>query len=255
MQRNIAQLTSPEVAALELSTDGALILPIGAIEQHGPHLSTDCDLVFAEQFLEQALAQLADDTKVWRLPMLPISKSNEHAGFPGTWYLSAQTFSAVITDIAHSAKANGFRRLILWNCHGGNRAILEVLARDIRLQTELMMFQIFAPATMPDPLPPIDPREPLLGIHAGEWETSVMLALSPDRVRMDQADCSFPKFHSENIALEMAGVTLGWKTSDFQPTGTWGDATAASAERGRLRLNPLINHLARVLTEIAAFEY
>ena len=144
MQRNIAQLTWCEVRDLDLSTDGAIVLPIGSIEQHGPHLATDCDLVFSEKFLEKALARLAPETKIWRLPMLPISKSNEHVGFPGTWTLSASTFMAVVSDIARSAKDNGFRRLVLWNCHGGNRALLEVLARDIRIETGLMTFQIFA---------------------------------------------------------------------------------------------------------------
>ncbi|WP_223475889.1 creatininase family protein [Oricola indica] len=254
MQRNIAQLTWPEVEALDLAKDGALVLPIGSIEQHGPHLSTDCDLVFSENFLEMALARLAPETKVWRLPMLPISKSNEHVGFPGTWYLSAQTFMAVISDIARSASNNGFRRLVLWNCHGGNRALLEVLARDIRIETGLMTFQVFASGAMPDPLPALDPREPAYGIHAGEWETSLMLAVSPDRVRTEKLDCAFPDFQSETLALEMTGATIGWKTDDFQKTGTWGDATGATAERGAQRLEPLIERLASILTEISTFE-
>jgi len=255
MQRNISQLTWTEVAALDLATDGALVLPIGSIEQHGPHLSTDCDLVFSENFLEMALARLDPDVKVWRLPMLPISKSNEHVGFPGTWALSAQTFMAVLSDIARSAKANGFRRLVLWNCHGGNRALLEVMARDIRIETGLMTFQIFASGAMPDPLAPLDPREPTYGIHAGEWETSIMLAVAPDRVRTDKLDCAFPDFQSDTLALEMTGATIGWKTSDFQPSGTWGDATGATRERGEARLEPLVALLAKVLTEISSFEY
>ena len=254
MQRNIAQLTWQEVAALDLSRDGAIILPIGSIEQHGPHLATDCDLVFSETFLEMALARLASNIKIWRLPMMPISKSNEHAGFPGTWSLSANTLMAVVGDIARSAKENGFRRLVLWNCHGGNRALLEVLARDIRIETDLMTFQIFASGVMPDPLAPLDPREPLHGIHAGEWETSLMLAVAPDRVRMEKRDCAFPDFQSDTLALELTGATIGWKTSDFMASGTWGDATGATAERGQNRLEPLIVRLANVLKEIASFE-
>lgn len=255
MQRNIGQLTWQEVRALDLSADGALVLPIGSIEQHGPHLSTDCDLVFSETFLEMALARLDPKTKVWRLPMLPISKSNEHVGFAGTWYLSAQTFMAVISDIARSARNNGFRRLVLWNCHGGNRALLEVIARDVRVETGLMTFQVFASGAMPDPLSPLDPREPAFGIHAGEWETSMMMAIAPDRVRPDKLDRAFPDFQSETLALELSGSTIGWKTDDFQESGTWGDATAATAQRGAERLEPLIERLADVLTEISTFEY
>lgn len=254
MQRNIAQLTWPEVQALDLTSQGALVLPIGAIEQHGPHLSTDCDLHFAETLLNMALDQLAPETKVWRLPVLPISKSNEHKGFPGTWYLSAQTFMAVLRDIAQCAVENGFRRLVLWNCHGGNRALLEVAARDIRVETGLMTFQVFASGAMPDPLEPLDPREPDYGIHAGEWETSMMLALDPDRVRADKRNCEFPGFTSETLALELTGATIGWTSADFQTSGTWGDATAATAERGRQRLGPLVDRLASILTEISTFE-
>lgn len=254
MERNISRLTWPEVADLDLTGAGALVLPIGSIEQHGPHLATDCDLVFAEQFLQLTLDRLSPDTRVWHLPILPISKSNEHVGFPGTWYLSAKTFMSVITEIAENAKRNGFRRLVLWNCHGGNRALLEVLARDIRIETGLMTFQIFASGAMADPLEPLDPREPDYGIHAGEWETSMMLALAPDRVRQDKMDCAFPDFQSDNLALELTGATIGWKTSDFQVSGTWGDATAASRERGEARLEPLIERLATILTEIAEFE-
>ena len=191
MQRHLSHLTWTEVR--DLNTEGgALVLPLGSIEQHGPHLSLDTDLFFADRFLDLALQRLEPGVKVWRLPILPISKSNEHVGFSGTFWLSAKTLMAVITDIAQGARQAGFRRLVLWNCHGGNRALLEVLARDIRIETGLMTFQIFPPAVMPDPLAPLDPREPRYGIHAGEWETSVMLALSPDRVRKDKLDCAYP---------------------------------------------------------------
>lgn len=254
MQRNIGQLTWTEVEALDLAKDGALVLPIGSIEQHGPHLSTDCDLVFADRFLDLALERLDQQTKVWRLPILPISKSNEHVGFAGTWYLSAETLMATLRDIAKCAVNNGFRRLVLWNCHGGNRALLEVAARDLRIETGLMTFQVFASGVMPDPLDPLDAREPVYGIHAGEWETSVMLALAPDRVRLDQRNCEFPKFSSETLALELTSATVGWTSRDFQVSGTWGDAAAATTERGQQRLTPLIDRLAAILTEIAGFE-
>ena len=253
VQRNLSRLTWTEVRDLDTG-NGALVLPIGALEQHGPHLSIDTDLFFADTLLDLALLRLEPDVKVWRLPILPVSKSNEHVGFPGTFWLSAQTLMAVVTDIARGARGSGFRRLVLWSCHGGNRALLEVLARDVRIETGLMTFQIFPADVMPDPLAPLDPREPKYGIHAGEWETSVMMALSPDRVRMDRLDCAYPDFRSSALELELAGATIGWKTDDFQKSGTWGDATSASAERGRKRLDPLVERLAAVLTEIASFE-
>lgn len=251
--RNIGELTWIEVRGLD-KRHGALVLPLGAIEQHGPHLSTDCDLHIADRFLDLALQRLPEHVPMWRLPAMAVTKSNEHVGFPGTFWLSSQTMTAVVMDIARSARASGFRRFVLWNSHGGNSALLEVIARDVHIETGLMTFKIGAPGIAPDPLEPLNPHEARHGIHAGEWETSIMLALSPDRVRLDRLDKAFPELESDLIALEAAPATIGWATRDFQSTGTWGDATGASAERGQARLDPLIDALSRVLAEIATFE-
>lgn len=253
IERNIARMTWMEIRDLD-KAGAALVLPFGSLEQHGPHLSVDTDLYFSERFLELALERLTDDVKVYRLPMLPISKSNEHVGFPGSFWLSAATMTAVVQDIAASALASGFRRLVLWNCHGGNRALLEVLARDVRAQTGLMAFQVFPPATAPDPLP-VTEAEAAFGIHAGDWETSVMLALSPDRVRQDRLEAAYPEFVARRLSLEFTGATVAWLTRDFQPTGTWGDATIATAERGRIRVEKVLEALCGILTEIAEFEF
>ncbi|WP_419906234.1 creatininase family protein [Hoeflea sp.] len=248
VQRNFSQLTWTEIRDAGVE-EGVLVVPVGSVEQHGPHLAVDCDLVFADRFLDMALAMVAPEVKVWRLPILPFSKSNEHLDFPGTIWLSAQTLTAVISDICRSAKNTGFRKLVFWNCHGGNRALLEVLSRDMRIEYDLKIFQVFA-SSMKDPLSPLDPREPEYGIHAGEWETSVMMAIAPDRVREDKLVCEFPDFKSDTFALENAGATMAWKTSDLQKTGTFGDATGATAERGQARMDILIPKLAAILTEI-----
>jgi creatinine amidohydrolase len=253
IERHIAKMTWMEVRDLD-KTNAALVLPLGSLEQHGPHLSVDTDLYFSERFLELALERLTDEVKIYRLPILPISKSNEHVGFPGSFWLSASTLTAVVQDIAASALASGFRRLVLWNCHGGNRALLEVLARDVRAQTGLMVFQLFPPATAPDPIS-VTEAEAFFGIHAGDWETSVMLALSPDRVRQDRVEAAYPKLAAQHLSLELTGATVAWLTRDFQPTGTWGDATIATAERGKIRVEKVVERLHEILTEIAEFEF
>jgi len=253
MLRDIARMTWQEVRCLD-KTDAALVLPLGSLEQHGPHLSVDCDLYFSQRFLELALERLPDSVGIYHLPMLPISKSNEHEGFAGSFWLSATTLSAVLLDIAKSAIASGFTRLVLWNCHGGNRALLEVMARDIRAATGLMVFQIFPPAVAPDPVT-VTEREALHGIHAGDWETSVMLALSPERVRADRVNAEFPALSSQHVALEFTGATVAWLTRDFQRTGTWGDATIATAERGEQRVAALLPALVDILTEISRFNF
>ena len=253
IERNIARMTWMEVRDLD-KAKAALVLPLGSLEQHGPHLSVDTDLYFSERFLELALERLADEVKIYRLPILPISKSNEHAGYPGSFWLSSATLTAVVHDVAASAQASGFRRLVLWNCHGGNRALLEVLARDVRAATGLMVFQLFPPATVPDPVP-VTEAEAAFGIHAGDWETSVMLALSPERVRPDRVEAAYPDFTARHLSLELTGATVAWLTRDFQPTGTWGDATVATAERGRLRVEKVVERLQEILTDIAGFEF
>lgn len=250
--RHIAEMTWPEVAALD-KTRGALVLPLGSLEQHGPHLSVDCDLHFAARFLDLACEDLPGDVPLWRLPMLPITKSNEHEGFAGTFWLSAETLLRVLHDIADGAVRSGFRRLVFWTCHGGNRALLDVAARDIRARTGLMVFTVFPPAVAPDPVA-VSSEESLFGIHAGDFETSLMLALSPDRVRPDLCDMAYPAFQAQTLALEFSGANVAWLTSDFMQTGTWGDATVATPERGAARIAAIVPRLVTLLAEISAFE-
>lgn len=97
--------------------------------------------------------------------------------------------------------------------------------------------------------------EKAYGIHAGDWETSVMLALSPERVRPDRVEAAYPDFKTRNLSLEFTGATVAWLTRDFQPTGAWGDATTATAERGRIRIDQMVSRLQDILTEIAVFEF
>jgi creatinine amidohydrolase len=254
VQRQLNRLTWPEVAAIPKQR-AVLVLPVGAVEQHGPHLSTDCDLYFADRFADLALERLSDADPVYRLPSLAISKSNEHAGFPGTFWLSAQTLSAVIMDIARGAQRSGFQRLVIFNCHGGNRSLLESLSRDVRAETGLLTFSLFPPALVPDPVE-VPQAEADYGIHAGDWETSVMLALDPSRVRMDQLACHYPaQPGGEQLAMEFTGATYAWLTRDLSPSGLFGDATLASAERGQQRLSALIPRIADALCAICDFAF
>lgn len=232
---------------------GAVVLPFGSLEQHGPHLSIDTDLFFADSFLDMALAKLREDVACWRLPILPISRSVEHVGFAGSLWLTSETLLKLIEEIAGGIAASGFRRVVLLNCHGGNVALLEVAARDLRIRTGLMAFTLFPPALLPDPVA-VEERERVFGIHANDWETSVMLALSPDRVRTDRRNVSYPQFESETLRLELSAANVAWTSKDLVTSGTFGDARAATAERGRKRIDPMIDKLAAVLAEISTFE-
>jgi len=251
-ERQLAKLTWMEIRDMD-KTNGALVVPLGSLEQHGPHISIDCDLHFADTFLDRALAQLDDDVACWRLPILPISRSVEHVGFPGSFWLSTETLLKVIDDITVGVAASGFRRVVLLTCHGGNIELLEVAARDVRIKTGLMAFTIFPPALQQDPVETSD-LERNMGIHANDWETSVMMEISPERVRPDRVNVSYPQFKSETLCLEGSAANVAWTSRDLVSSGTFGDATQANAQRGQQRLEPLVKSLAAVLTEISSFE-
>ena len=251
MERNLAHMTWMDIRDLE-KREACVVLPIGAIEQHGPHLPVITDTLLVEHELALALERLPDTAHVYRLPCVNYGKSNEHAGYPGTFTLTASTLMAVVRDLARGVKMAGFTRLVLLNSHGGNRAVLDMMARELREEFGLLVFSVFPPALVPDPVetPAIEGR---YGIHAGDWETSVVLALEPGLVKLERANTAFPAFPQGAVSLTTSAAHVGWLTRDWSETGTFGDATVASAERGQVRLEAMVARLAVVLEEIARF--
>ena len=122
MNRRYEDLTGPEVAT-EISSSSILLLPVGAVEQHGPHLPLSVDHVIAHETATALVDECGDQLDVWQLPTISISKSNEHAWSPGTLYLSSNTLMAMLRDIGRSITATGAERLVLLNGHGGNTAL------------------------------------------------------------------------------------------------------------------------------------
>lgn len=253
LRRNLAHYTWQEIAALD-KQEGVVILPIGAIEQHGPHLPTITDTLQVTQVLDATLARLPEAVKAWSLPPLNYGKSNEHTGFPGTISLSAATLLAVLHDIADNVKAAGFRRLAFINGHGGNLALLEVAARDIRVRTDLLCFCL-QPGLFVNPPFPITPEEQRFGFHAGELETSLMLALAPELVQMDKAVRHVAPFPETATPLFFFGAaSTAWLSRDWSPTGIFGDATLGTAEKGHAIMAAAAERLAVLITEISRFE-
>jgi creatinine amidohydrolase/Fe(II)-dependent formamide hydrolase-like protein len=252
-QRYLAHLAWPEIAALD-KQEGVVILPIGAIEQHGPHLPTITDTLLVTGMLDATLAALPDAVRAWALPPLNYGKSNEHTGFPGTIKLSAATLLAVLHDIAQSVSEAGFRRLALINGHGGNSALLEVAARDIRAATGLMVFCL-QPGLYVDPPFPITDDEKRLGFHAGELETSLVLALAPDLVDMAKAVTHFAQFPQTDTPLFFFGAaSTAWLSRDWSATGVFGDATLGTAEKGEALIAAAVTRLGQLIGEISRFE-
>ena len=250
--RYLAHLTSPDIAALD-KEEGVVILPIGAIEQHGAHLPTITDTLLTTHILDVTLAQLPDEVRVWALPPMNYGKSNEHLNFPGTISLSAQTLMAVLHDIAASVKRAGFRRLAFLNGHGGNMPLLNMVARDIRVETGLMCFCIHGFYEKP-PFE-MSAKEWRYGLHGGETETSMILAIAPELVQMDKATQQYPDFPDTDTSLFFFGRTsVAWLAHDWSETGIYGDATLGTAEKGEALINEAIKTLTKLFTVISRFE-
>ena len=137
--RNFAYLNWKQVDALPREST-LLVLPTAAIEQHGHHLPLATDTLINNLLLGHALRKLPADLPVYALPPVHYGKSNEHIGFPGTLSLSSATFMAVLRDLGSSLSKAGFRKLVLYNTHGGNTSLIDVMARDLRAEFGLRTF-------------------------------------------------------------------------------------------------------------------
>lgn len=253
MQRYLAHMTSPEIEALN-KQNGVVILPIGAIEQHGPHLPLITDTMIATRALAATLAQLPDEVPVWALPPQSYGKSNEHINYPGTMTLSATTLMAVLHDIAASVARAGFRRLAFLNAHGGNMGLLDMTARDIRVATGLMVFCIHGIQYGKPPFE-MSPKEWTYGLHGGETETSLILAMAPDLVKMELAPTSYPNFPETDTDLFFFGsVSNAWLADDWSDTGVYGDATQGTAEKGEALLGAGVKNLTKLFAVLSTFE-
>lgn len=233
-----------------LPADTVAVLPLAATEQHGPHLPVSVDTRLNEGMVEAMLALLPADFPVLVLPTQAIGCSVEHTRFPGTLTGMPETLLALWTEIGHSVARARVRRLVLLNTHGGNQAIMEILARRLRIEAGL--FAVAAnPGRMGNPPGLVAAEEDRFGIHAGFVETSLMLALDPERVRMDQAH----DFRSAWAGLEAplapgSGAAPAWQAQDLNPAGAVGDAAAASAEAGAALLDHCATRLVSLLEAV-----
>ena len=162
------------------------MLPVAAIEQHGPHLPVYTDTCIAEGMIRRAIELLPDDLPVTFLPVQPIGKSNEHISSPGTLTSTWETATKLWLDIGDSVDRAGVEKLIVINSHGGNVPMVDIVARELRVRHDMLVVAtVWSRLGHPEGLP--GPEEALYGIHGGDIETSIMLHLRPDLVRMDKA--------------------------------------------------------------------
>jgi len=233
------------------------VLPVAAIEQHGPHLPVGVDAFLAEGYLKRAAARIPADLPVLLLPLQPVGGSSEHGGFPGTLTLSSETLARAWTEIGESVARTGCRKLIFMNSHGGNSAVIDLVARELRVRRRMLAVNAsWRRLGYPDGL--FSPRELAHGVHGGDAETSLMLAFRPETARMGEArDFSSAAASMEREFKRLRAtqpIGFGWTASDLNESGAVGDAAAASAAKGEACAEHGADAFIELLRDVAAFD-
>jgi creatinine amidohydrolase len=258
-----ADLTTQDFAQLIATGEAAhtiAILPVAAIEQHGPHLPVSVDTVLVEGVVAATLPHLAQHVKALFLPTQAVGFSPEHARFPGTLTLKAETVLRLWTDIGESVAAAGIKKLVLFNSHGGQVSVMDMVARDLRARLDMLVYSVswfnlpLVDAEGQDVNALFGASEHRFGIHAGDVETSMMLALDAAHVNMDKAQnfrsTSQDRAETFDILGNGKSAKLGWQMQDYNPSGAVGHAAAATASKGHAVVDAAGRALAQLLSEL-----
>lgn len=257
-KRNWMEMTWRDIAGAGAATARWIaVLPLAAVEQHGPHLPLGVDTYIAEAYLARAEKLLPSGLPVTFLPVQRVGVSAEHLSFPGTLTLSTATAIAAWTEIGESLARAGVRKLALITSHGGNVAAMESVARDLRARLGMLAVTVgWHRFGYPDGT--FATEEKKHGIHGGDIETSLMLAAQPATVRMDQAPNATPA--TITMAREFKWLSayrpagFAWMTQDLHESGAVGDATQASAAKGKAALEQGAKAFVELLGEIDRFD-
>lgn len=251
-----AELTTADFATLDPATTVA-VLPVAAIEQHGPHLPLSVDATINEGILAEAAARAPSDLSFLILPEQSIGRSEEHLAFPGTLTIAPDTLAKAWGEIGRCVHRAGLRKLLLFNSHGGQPQVLDIVARDLRVTLGMLVawcnwWRLGLPE---EGLPGAE--ELKHGIHGGALETAIMLHLRPDLVRQDKI-ADFRSLSQEmaddyELLSPLGQTAFSWMTQDLNPTGAVGDATQASVELGRRLVTHAADRLLFFLDELARF--
>ncbi len=253
--RYFPYLTWTDIDSMPDKENVVIIQPIGAIEQHGPHLPIAVDAAISLGVLGKAFEKLNTNVPAFALPCLYYGKSNEHWSFPGTITLSAATLLTLIQEIAESLYRSGFRKLVLMNSHGGQPQVMEIAARDIHQQyPDFLVFPFFTWRVPHNAAELFSGYELEYGIHAGDVETSIMLSLLPEQVKIERAVREYPQGLPENSLLTMEGkLPFAWLTKELTKSGVMGDATNASKEKGDRLLESVANGWVQAIIDVYQF--
>jgi creatinine amidohydrolase/Fe(II)-dependent formamide hydrolase-like protein/7-cyano-7-deazaguanine synthase in queuosine biosynthesis len=242
----LRELTWPEAEKRLEEVDVAL-LPVGAIEQHGPHLPLDSD-AFDAEYLAHKVAETCSDPKPLVLPLIPYGVSYHHEGFSGTISISPDTLSQLVYEIGMGAARQGITKLVIINGHGGNSPALNFAAQMINRDAHIFTCVDTGETSDPD----VDAlAETPNDVHAGEIETSTTLAVRPDQVRMEKARTFIPQFSSRYLNFT-SKRRVNWyaHTARISPEGVLGDPTKASRDKGKRIWDLMINNLVEFVEDL-----
>ena len=242
-------MTTIEVDTLA-AKDPVIVLPIAAIEQHGPHLPLSTDLEIGLGVLAEAFRQLDSEAPIWTLPTQTIGTSIEHLGFAGTLSLDSELLVETIVQLGAGVARSGVRRLVISNSHGGNVPAMDTACLRLREEHALLVVKasyfLFA---HPDNtgLPEFEWRH---GLHGGAVETAMVLHLCPALVRTEALK-QFPSLGQElTHTMRHVGpeheASFAWLARDLNPEGVTGNAALANARLGE----SLVGHYGHILAEV-----
>ena len=251
-----AEMTWTDFQARDMARAIA-VLPVAATEQHGPHLPVGVDTFIMEGYIAKVIERVPDELAVLFLPVQNCGLSIEHTDFPGTLSLPAEPLISAWTKLCECVHRTGCRKLVLLNSHGGNTAILDMIAHDLRARLRMLVVMAsWHRFGAPDGL--FSAHEQAHGIHAGEIETSLMLKFRPNLVRVDEA----ADFTSRSVEMESEFTWLrsgrptgfGWMSQDLSASGAMGNAAAANARKGEACADHGATAFIELLQDIDAFD-
>lgn len=224
----LADLTSEDARKAQERARVA-ILPVGATEQHGPHLAVATDARIAEAFADRLGSELGAEALV--CPLVPYGLSEHHAGFPGTLTLRATTFLAVMGDLVVSLGSQGFQRVVIVNGHGGNMEALSLVVRQARNEHGILVASMMW-AKLARDVCAAEAVGASYG-HACELETSLAMALAPELVRKERIVEPAPRPEIEPLSAPPAPfVDVAVRFDEITRDGVYGDPRYASVELG-----------------------
>lgn len=259
MIRNYQDLTTKEMSAVDKERTVVLI-PLGAIEQHGPQAPLGTDYMIAcamPQYIKRELEAVDPDYPMIIFPAIPVGLSVEHMNFSGTITMKPDHYYSMLYDIAQSLAEHGFRKLAFLICHGGNRACADILSRQLRHDFGIYAFVLASGAfSDPEVLSTISEGN-TWDFHGGEMETSMVMALHPETVKLEEAKTGYKKGgYSQKGAINFSNATaLPWmaedlETEDGTPIGIGGNPKGATAEKGEIILTRSAKALIPAFLEI-----